>query len=1224
MAAVSSLAPGLRDRAGVVAPYWPALTVVAIQLVFYGVPAGVWIQGVVLGLLNALVALGLALIWRSNRVLNFAQADMGTLPAAFGAAFCVFWGWSWFAGFFIGLAGAVVVGLATEYVVIRRFRDAPRLTLTVATIGIAQFCILAALLLPRLWGSQVLTSAERTGYAFPWDFDVEFRGAVFHADDLVAVILGVAVLAGVSWFLARSDTGIAIRASAEQSSRAELLGVPVLRMESITWVVAAVLSFLGVFLQGAILGFPLNATVGIVTLVTALAALAMGGFERIGPILASAVGLGVLLQGARWHHPVQPSFVYAVLGAVIAVVMLVRRGGLRRSDRDALSSWLASLEPRPLPAALRRRGVPVVAACLAVVVAAVVPTWLTEAQQYDLATLAAFGVVALSIAVLTGWAGQITLGQMGFAALGAALGAVTTVSWNLDVVLGLVIVVVAGALAGVVVGLPSLRFSGLLPAAVTLAFGLAASGYLFDPNQFDWIPSGPVVPQPAFGTWSIAGPLGAYEFCLVVLVLATIGLVGIRASAVGRAIRAVRDNDATAQSYAVSAATAKLGAYGISGALAAAGGFLLVHVAQNFDAATYAPAESLTIFTAAVVGGVGSLFGVLLGAGYLNGSRWLLSGYWQLLPTAVGVLVVLWLFPGGLSSVIYRLRDRLAHRRAAALGIDLLGPATEEPPEATTAAGGGGSVRADDGAAENPLLQVRGVRVAYGDVDILFGVDLEVRRGEIVAVLGTNGAGKSTLLRAVSGVAPMTAGSVHFDGQDLTGVAAPTIARTGLAQMPGGRAVFETLTVAENLRVAAWLRRGDEAALRRRLTEIDRQFPILAERRDEPAANLSGGQQQLLGLAMVLLGDPELVLIDELTLGLSPLAAHAIVDQVRALRDSGTTVVLVEQSVEVALALADRAYFLERGAVRFAGPTAELRDRPDLLRAVYLSGAPGETPAVTAPSATSEEIPLLARLRDVSVFFDGPAVLSDVDLDVHDGEILTVIGPNGAGKTTLFDVLSGFTPVTAGSVELFGTPVTARGAAYRARLGLGRSFQDSRLFPALTVAETVAVATNRWVTRPDPVSAALRLPVRQLSEAATAERVAELIDSMGLSRLAHHRIGELSTGQRRLVDIAAALAHAPRLLLLDEPSSGVARAEAEALVAMLRSLRTTLGATLVVVEHDMDIATALGDRMVALDLGNVVTSGPPEEVLADPRVVESYLGRPARTGPPADQGAPPR
>lgn len=205
--------------------------------------------------------------------------------------------------------------------------------------------------------------------------------------------------------------------------------------------------------------------------------------------------------------------------------------------------------------------------------------------------------------------------------------------------------------------------------------------------------------------------------------------------------------------------------------------------------------------------------------------------------------------------------------------------------------------------------------------------------------------------------------------------------------------------------------RRDPAELHRRIDQQYQRFEVLSLRRDEPAANLSGGQQQLLGLAMAMLSEPELLLIDELSLGLAPIAVEGIVAQVIDLRNAGTTVVVVEQSVDTALRLADRAYFLERGTVRFEGPTAELAARDDLLRSVYLGKQQAATPESTASpkSPTSSKPPsTVLRLDEVVVAFDGPRILDEVTLTITSDEIVSVIGPNGAGKTTLFDVISGF------------------------------------------------------------------------------------------------------------------------------------------------------------------------------------------------------------------------
>ena len=234
------------------------------------------------------------------------------------------------------------------------------------------------------------------------------------------------------------------------------------------------------------------------------------------------------------------------------------------------------------------------------------------------------------------------------------------------------------------------------------------------------------------------------------------------------------------------------------------------------------------------------------------------------------------------------------------------------------------------------LLQVDGLQVAYGRSLVLDGVSFDVAAGEIVALLGTNGAGKSTLLRAISGVLPIRGGTVCFGDADITGARPNHIVAAGLVQMPGGRATFPGLTVAENLRIGGITARRAERDSR--VGEVLDQFPVLAERRDQLAGTLSGGQQQMLALGRALMSRPKLLMIDELSLGLAPTVVQELLRTITRIRAEGTSFVIVEQQVDLALDLADRAYFLERGTVRFEGPAADLRGRTDLLRAVFLTG----------------------------------------------------------------------------------------------------------------------------------------------------------------------------------------------------------------------------------------------------------------------------------------------
>jgi len=514
---------------------------------------------------------------------------------------------------------------------------------------------------------------------------------------------------------------------------------------------------------------------------------------------------------------------------------------------------------------------------------------------------------------------------------------------------------------------------------------------------------------------------------------------------------------------------------------------------------------------------------------------------------------------------------------------------------------------------EADLLLIRNLDAGYGGRQVLFGVNFDVKEGEIVALLGTNGAGKSTLLKSISGVVEADRGAVILDGRDVTHAPPNEIAALGISQMPGGQGVFGGLTVNENLQLAGWTRRHDPKGRAEAIEEVLEIFPLLRERLHRDAGDLSGGQQQMLALGMAFVAKPRVLLIDELSLGLAPVIVGQLLPIVQRVADQGTAVILVEQSVNVALTVAERAYFMERGTIRFSGPTSELLDRKDLLRSVFLSGAavpekPGA--AVTVASVRVDDVgaaPLL-EVTEISVAFGGNRAVNGTTFTVRPHEIVGMIGPNGAGKTTIFDLISGFVPVDSGRIDLQGRDITNLGASERAGAGLGRSFQDARLFPDMTVRETLAVALERWVNSRSALSAALRLPAVYDDEERTALRVQELIELMNLGDYQNSFVRELSTGTRRVVDLACIAAHRPVMVLLDEPSSGIAQREVEALAPVLRRLRDEMGASLLVIEHDIPLISSISDRLVALDQGAVLTEGPPADVLSHPDVIESYLG----------------
>ncbi len=549
------------------------------------------------------------------------------------------------------------------------------------------------------------------------------------------------------------------------------------------------------------------------------------------------------------------------------------------------------------------------------------------------------------------------------------------------------------------------------------------------------------------------------------------------------------------------------------------------------------------------------------------------------------------------------------------------------------------------------IISCKNVHASYGQSEILFGVDLNIEAGELVALLGVNGAGKSTLLKVICGLLKPTRGTIDFEGTSIIGLNPETIASKAISLVPGGQGVFPTLSVEDNLKIAQWQIRKNDREKRSRLDYALSLFPALSNRYSQLAGNLSGGEQQMLALSQSLITAPKVLLIDELSLGLAPIVVGSLVEVVKGVNQYGTTVVLVEQSLNLALQMCNRAIFMEKGTVRFDGASAQLRQRPDLLRSVFLEGASkgelsgkvsqgnrpdqpskpldhwGPSASLDADRASTNESEqsgqpeitwqpgdlvktrsLVLEVRNISVRFGSILALQDVSLILHEGEIMSIIGANGAGKTTLFDVISGFLRPDSGRVIFNGKNVTRNSPARRSRLGLGRSFQDALLFSSLTVHETIMTALDRHQQSKDPISLALGFPLASKAEADSRGRTEQLIELTGLGDYKDSFLSELSTGTRRMVDLACSLAHDPSALLLDEPAAGIAQKETEALGPLIERIRDEVGTSILIIEHDMPLISKISDRVLVLELGQVLTCGEPDDVLSDPRVIESYLG----------------
>ncbi len=674
----------------------PLLALVLLQRLFFPAPLGIVVNGALVGGRIALIALGIALVYRANRIINFAQGDLGAVPATLGVMLVVAWTWSYWFGLLVGLAASILLGVLVESLIIRRFFTAPRLMLTVATIGISQVLAGAALFLPRAFGDTSF------GNRLPQPFDAEFRidPVTFNANDIFTMIVVPVCLVLLALFLQRSKIGVAIVGSAERADRAFTLGIPVKRLHTVVWVVASVLAFLAMFLRAGAVGLPIGEVLGPLFLVQALAAAVLGRFERFAAIGAAAIGLGIVDQSMTFQDWARPAYNEAVLFAIVLVgLLVVRRPRGSRVDSDASATWEATREIRPVPREMRRLpevvwGRVLLWAILGGFVLSL-PLWLST-SRINLATIIViFGIVAASLVVLTGWAGQVSLGQMAFVGVGSAVGGALTDVRSWDMAPAMLVAGTVGAFAAVIVGYPALRRRGLTLAVSTLAFGLFVSSYLLNRTVYpiniggleipDWLPARRIDRGSLLGI-DVSSETAMFYASLAVLALTLLMVVGWRRSRTGRVLIAIRENEKAAQAYGVNATRTSLAAFAFSGFLAAVAGVLFVHQANGLSADPYLPQRSLELFTMVVIGGLGSLPGALLGATYVQTVDFFLPAEWQFLATGAGLLLVLLLMPSGFGGVLADVRDgalrRIAQRRGLVVPSLLADVRVEEAADA--------------------------------------------------------------------------------------------------------------------------------------------------------------------------------------------------------------------------------------------------------------------------------------------------------------------------------------------------------------------------------------------------------------------------------------------------------------------------------------------------------------------------------------------------------------
>jgi branched-chain amino acid transport system permease protein len=658
---------------------WP----LSAALLPHGAPVGVVLTGVVLGTANGLLAIGLILIYRTNRIVNFAYGSLGSVAGLFGVELYLHSRWNYFLAMGVGVALGLVLGGIVELLVIRRFARSSRLVLTVATIGLAQVLGGMELLLPELFHAH---GGPLGGFSSPINLQVKVDPVILKGSHILIVAVVPLVIATLAWFLGRTDAGIAMRASAENLDRARLLGIPVARLSTLVWIVGGGLSALTFVLKAPIAGAVPSGLAGPGLLLPALAAAVLARMESLPVAFFAAAGLGALEQLVLWNGNV-PSAADLVFLVVILGGLLVRRDRLGRLS-DASSSWIDTAVARPIPTELRR--LPEVRIARGVLygllaVAAVAAPFVYGPSTTTLLSLTlVWAMVGVSLVVLTGWGGHISLGQFAIVGTGAVTAGNLVTKLHTDLFVALLVSGIVGGVVALLVGLPALRIRGLFLAVTTLAFAVALDSYFLNPTYFhNYIPESLIRPD-LWQRFPLERARTMYFLCLSFLVVFVFLARGVRRARAGRVLIAARDNRRAAEAASIPTTGVILSGFVFSGMLAGIAGGLHVIVLHGVRVGSYQPVQSLEVFSMAVIGGLGSVGGVLLGVFSLRALQQV-SAQYRLLITGTSLLAVLLVLPGGLGQAAFAVRDRFLRLVAQRRGV--LAPSLvadrRHPPEHT-------------------------------------------------------------------------------------------------------------------------------------------------------------------------------------------------------------------------------------------------------------------------------------------------------------------------------------------------------------------------------------------------------------------------------------------------------------------------------------------------------------------------------------------------------------
>ena len=780
-----------------------------------------------------------------------------------------------------------------------------------------------------------------------------------------------------------------------------------------------------------------------------------------------------------------------------------------------------------------------------------------------LTTMGMYVILGMGLNVLTGQAGLLDMGYMGFFAVGAyarALLASPQLGLHLPFSVTWAVAIGAGIMLSLAVGIPTLRLRGDYLAIVTLGFAEIVRILLQNLDRPINITNGPngiiQVDPISLGNVVFDNPTANYYLILAFAVAAYAVYGVLERSAAGLRWRALKDDPVAAESFGVDVARYRVLAFSVGAAYAATAGVLFASWQGAVFPQNFTLGELITLYCMVILGGAGNPKGTLVGVAVLVAVPELLRGYsvYRMLIYGVVLLALMALRPQGLLPPQRRRTSTPAGRPKAP------------------------SRRADTSRTSLPALAVKSVGCRFGGLAALEDVSFDLLRGEVLSIIGPNGAGKTTLINIISGVTRPTSGECLLYGERITGLPPHSIYRRGLARTFQNLRLFAGMTGLENILVGA-------------RAIPDGMDDGLAAALNEPANNLSYANRKSLEIARAVAGDPDVVLLDEPAAGMSASERGYLSDQIRLLRDGGKSVVLIEHQMDLVMSASDRVIVLDRGRKIAEGtPSAVARD--PVVAEVYLGhrGMDEEfgSPATVESSGKGGE-PLL-ELAGVEACYGAVKALQGVDLRVMEGEIVCLLGANGAGKsTTLKTVIGGLTP-TSGRVLFNGRDITMSGTLRSGRRGIAIVPEGRRVFAGMTVEENLQTGASS-----NPGGA---------KERDGLEYVYSVFPR--LSERRGQSAGTLSGGEQQMLAIGRALMAKPRLLLMDEPSMGLAPVACDRIFEVLSDLNRA-GTTVLLVEQNAGRALLVSHRGYVLRSGLVAAQGSAAELLGSADLHNAYL-----------------